>query len=62
VALQGLLSGVLFILIGILGEYLARVLEQVRQRPRFIVSETVGLPADQFVPPSPSRSVGSVGS
>jgi len=61
VAWQGLLSGVLFILIGILGEYLARVLEQVRQRPRFIVSETVGLPADQFVPPSPSRSVGSAG-
>jgi glycosyltransferase involved in cell wall biosynthesis len=61
VALQGLLSGVLFILIGILGEYLARVLEQVRQRPRFIVSETVGLPADQSVAPSSSRSVGSAG-
>ncbi len=61
VALQGLLSGVLFILIGILGEYLARVLEQVRQRPRFIVSETAGLPADHFVPSGPFRSVGPAG-
>ena len=50
VTLQGLLSGVLFILIGILGEYLARVLEQVRHRPRFIVSETVGLAAHQLAP------------
>lgn len=61
VALQGLLSGVLFILIGIQGEYLARVLEQVRQRPRFIISETVGLAPDQSIAPSPSRSVGSAG-
>ena len=50
VTLQGLLFGVLFILIGILGEYLARVLEQVRHRPRFIVSETVGLAAHQLAP------------
>ena len=41
---------ILFILIGILGEYLARVLEQVRHRPRFIVSETVGLAAHQLAP------------
>jgi dolichol-phosphate mannosyltransferase len=38
-----LLFGILFILLGILGEYLARILEEVRSRPRFIVSERIGL-------------------
>jgi dolichol-phosphate mannosyltransferase len=61
VALQGLLSGVLFFLIGILGEYVARVLEQVRQRPRFIVSETAGVPPAHSAAPNRFRSVGSTG-
>lgn len=34
-----LLFGVLFILIGIVGEYIARILEEVRGRPRFIICE-----------------------
>jgi polyisoprenyl-phosphate glycosyltransferase len=37
--LTSLLFGILFILIGIVGEYIARILEEVRGRPRFIVSE-----------------------
>jgi len=37
--LTSLLFGVLFILIGIVGEYIARILEEVRGRPRFIISE-----------------------
>jgi dolichol-phosphate mannosyltransferase len=37
-----LLFGILFILLGILGEYIARILEEVRSRPRFIVSERIG--------------------
>jgi len=37
-----LLFGILFILIGILGEYMARILEEVRSRPRFIISESIG--------------------
>ena len=37
--LVSLLFGVLFILIGITGEYIARILEEVRERPRFVVSE-----------------------
>jgi glycosyltransferase involved in cell wall biosynthesis len=61
VALEGLLSGVLFILIGILGEYMARVLEQVRERPRFIISDAVGLPSARPTPPSSARSAGFTG-
>ncbi len=36
-----LLFGVLFILIGIVGEYIGRILMQVQDRPRFIISERV---------------------
>jgi glycosyltransferase involved in cell wall biosynthesis len=43
IGLMSLLFGVLFILLGIFGEYLARVLEEVRGRPRFIISEQIGL-------------------
>jgi dolichol-phosphate mannosyltransferase len=45
IGFQSLLFGVLFILLGILGEYMARILEEVRGRPRFIISETVGFSA-----------------
>jgi dolichol-phosphate mannosyltransferase len=41
VGLISLLFGILFILIGILGEYIGRILLEVRGRPRYIVSETV---------------------
>jgi dolichol-phosphate mannosyltransferase len=34
--------GILFIVLGIIGEYIARILEEVRSRPRFIVSERIG--------------------
>jgi glycosyltransferase involved in cell wall biosynthesis len=37
--LMSLLFGILFILIGICGEYIARILEEVRGRPRYIVSD-----------------------
>lgn len=43
ISFLSLLFGVLFIVIGVLGEYIARILEQVRGRPRFIVSEDKGL-------------------
>ena len=37
------LFGVLFILLGIVGEYIGRILVEVRQRPRYLVSDHVGM-------------------
>lgn len=39
VAIMSFLFGILFALLGLLGEYLGRVLVEVRQRPRFLVRE-----------------------
>jgi dolichol-phosphate mannosyltransferase len=36
------LFGVLFLMLGIVGEYVGRVLTEVRRRPRFIVREEIG--------------------
>lgn len=43
ITVMSFMFGVLFILLGLVGEYIGRVLMQVRARPRFIVSERVGL-------------------
>lgn len=43
VGILSFLFGVLFIFLGILGEYIGRILEQVRARPLFIVSERIGI-------------------
>jgi dolichol-phosphate mannosyltransferase len=39
------LFGVLFIMLGIVGEYVGRILIEVRRRPRFIVREELGVAA-----------------
>jgi dolichol-phosphate mannosyltransferase len=43
VGILSFLFGVLFILLGLVGEYVGRILEQVRRRPLFIVSDRVGM-------------------
>jgi dolichol-phosphate mannosyltransferase len=42
---MSLLFGVLFVMLGIVGEYMGRILVEVRRRPRFIVREELGAPA-----------------
>lgn len=42
VSVIAFLFGVLFILLGILGEYIGRILEEVQARPRFIIREHAG--------------------
>ena len=36
------LLGVLLLGLGIMGEYIGRIFEQVRSRPRFVVAEVIG--------------------
>jgi dolichol-phosphate mannosyltransferase len=50
VAITSFLFGILFILLGILGEYLSRILIEVRGRPRYLVREQVGLGAATAAP------------
>ena len=47
-AILSFLFGILFMFLGVMGEYLGRILVQVRGRPRFIVSESTG--PDYYVP------------
>lgn len=42
IVLQSFLFCILFFLLGIIGEYLGRVLIEIRKRPRFIIDEAVG--------------------
>lgn len=42
VAIISFLFGILFVLLGLLGEYIGRILIETRHRPRYLVSETLG--------------------
>ena len=42
-AIISFMFGLLFLFLGLLGEYIGRILLEVRDRPRFIVSERVGV-------------------
>lgn len=58
VGILSFLFGVLFILLGLVGEYVGRILEQVRRRPLFIVADRVGVesrPQHGAMDPAPTR-------
>lgn len=42
ISVVSFLFGVLFILLGVIGEYIGRILIQVRGRPRYVISEEMG--------------------
>jgi dolichol-phosphate mannosyltransferase len=46
VAVVSFLFGILFIMLGVLGEYIGRVLVETRGRPRFLISEYIGITQD----------------
>ncbi len=43
VILISFLFGMLFLILGVIGEYLARIYDEVKSRPSFIVKKTIGL-------------------
>jgi polyisoprenyl-phosphate glycosyltransferase len=52
VILISFLGGIQLISVGILGEYIGRIYEEVRSRPRFIVDTTTGLESPDRIRPS----------
>src|SRR5580700_1834118 len=51
------LGGIQLVSIGILGEYIGRIYEEVRQRPRFIVDEAYGLDRSRGAIPPQKRGI-----
>jgi dolichol-phosphate mannosyltransferase len=45
VAIIAFLFGILFALVGVIGEYIARILVEVKHRPRYLIMERVGFAA-----------------
>ena len=43
ISILSFLFGVMFILLGIVGEYIGRILVEVRQRPRYFIAEQAGI-------------------
>jgi polyisoprenyl-phosphate glycosyltransferase len=55
-AIEGFLFGVLFVLLGVIGEYVAEVLKEVRRRPRYLLQDELGV--DTGAAPRMSPAVG----
>jgi dolichol-phosphate mannosyltransferase len=48
------IGGVQMLLMGVIGEYLGRVYDEVRQRPLYVIGSKVGWPEQDGTAPSPS--------
>ena len=57
VSIVSFLFGVLFILLGLIGEYVGRILIEVRRRPRFLVNAVVGLDLGSNAAPGAGASL-----
>ena len=51
------LSGIQFLILGLIGEFISRIYNEVKQRPRWIIREALGVVTDQTAP-RPSRNDG----
>jgi dolichol-phosphate mannosyltransferase len=58
ILLQLIIGGVLMISLGIIGTYIARVFEEAKRRPRFVVAEAISLtePLERVASASPNSS------
>jgi polyisoprenyl-phosphate glycosyltransferase len=50
ILLELVIGSLLMISLGIIGEYLARIYEEVKGRPRYVVAESIGSDSDQSLP------------
>jgi polyisoprenyl-phosphate glycosyltransferase len=46
------LAGIQLLSLGVMGEYVGRIYDEVRRRPKYIVESTVGLPSDRMLGPA----------
>ena len=46
------LAGIQLLSLGVMGEYVGRIYDEVRRRPKYIVESTVGLPPDRMLGPA----------
>ena len=58
VCIQILFSGATLTAIGLMGDYLARIYEEVKGRPLYVLGESLNLPPDQPIPPRSVRVIG----
>jgi hypothetical protein len=57
VCLQLLFSGAVLTAVGLVGDYVARIYEEVKGRPLYVVSNATNVPADVTLPPRSLRVV-----